>query len=445
MVVATHAGSVPFIGAFESAYQPAFDVDNFESTGHDERWKSDLELLAAAGVRDLRYPVRWHRVERSAGVYDWRATDEVFGWLHDRGMEPIVDLLHHLSHPAWLDGLTDHRFGQAYLRFVEQFARRYPWVPAYTLCNEPFTTAMLAGHEGIWPPHLSGVGGFVELARALLPTMAEASRLCREMLPRARHVYVDACERHAAASPEAEAFTAMVNDRRFFVLDAFLGRAGDTERPFVALVAEAGGEDLLSIEPGDIDVLGLDYYAHTQWEFTDAAGTGHNHSSRPTPLSELLAEYASRYDRPVIVGETNVRGYASDRVSWLKHTLEQCERARHAGVDVQGYCWFPFVDSADWDSVLVRHERNIDPVGVYWLDDTLERRPSCMSEAYAAAASGVPSADLPAYRFRPPVSDWLAGWMPFMAHWDWQDPPVYPTDPPPPDHPVELRIEDALD
>ena len=48
-----------------------------------------------------------------------------------------------------------------------------------------------------------------------------------------------------------------------------------------------------------------------------------------------------------------------------------------------------------------------------------------MSEAYARAAKGAPAAELPAYRFQPPVAGWLAGWLPQMAHWDWQDPPAH--------------------
>jgi hypothetical protein len=66
----------------------------------------------------------------------------------------------------------------------------------------------------------------------------------------------------------------------------------------------------------------------------------------------------------------------------------------------------------------------VDPVGVYWLDGRLDRRPSSMSAAYAMAAGGAPSADLPAYRFQQPVAGWLAGWLPQMSHWDWQDPPA---------------------
>jgi beta-galactosidase GanA len=72
-------------------------------------------LLQAAGVSRLRYPIRWHRVESREGQYDWRTTDETLGYLRDRGLRPIVDLVHHTSYPRWLeDGFADKRFGPAY-------------------------------------------------------------------------------------------------------------------------------------------------------------------------------------------------------------------------------------------------------------------------------------------------------------------------------------------
>jgi beta-glucosidase/6-phospho-beta-glucosidase/beta-galactosidase len=389
--------------------------------------------------------VRWHRIEPQAGRYDWRHTDAVLQWLRDHGIAVIVDLVHHCSYPRWLSGFTDPRFADAYLAYVTAFAERYPWVEGYTLFNEPFTTFLLCGFAGIWPPHLEGLEGFAAVARSVLPAMTEASRRLQRALPDAEHVYVDTCERHTAATPLAAGYAAMANDRRFFVTDLFLGNPGDGDRPFFRSLVEAGGEDLLAIEPGHIDVLGLDYYAHNQWEFIDDEGDGHTRSSQPGSLGGLVVEYAERYELPVMLSETNLRGYASDRASWLKYTLEQLEAARDAGVDVRGYCWFPFIDSCDWDSVLTEAKGNIDPVGVYWLDESRDRHPSCMSDAYIKAARGTPASELPAYRFRDPAAGWLAGWAPQMSHWDWQEPPVYTTDPPVPAGPVELRMEDAVE
>ncbi|MEO5678741.1 MAG: family 1 glycosylhydrolase [Acidimicrobiales bacterium] len=416
--------AIPFIGGFESTYQPRFDVDVAETTGHADRWRADLDLLAGCGVSLVRYPVRWHRIERQRGVYDWAATDEVLGYTRHIGLQPIVDLLHHTSYPRWLKrGFADRRFAPAYLAYVDAFARRYPWTTAYTLFNEPFTTFLMCGQEGVWPPHLKGLKGFLTLAANVLPAVAEASRRYRQLLPDARHVYVDVGESHGAATAGAVPHAAFANDRRFFLLDLLLGRPMTPDRPFVAAVRDAGGGRLLDVEPGHVDILGLDYYAHTQWLYLDATGRGVACSPEPGSLSWLIGEYWDRYGLPIALTETNVRGYASDRASWLRYTLEQCEVARDAGIPIVGYCWFPFVDSCDWDSLLTRHAGHVDPVGVYWLDERLDRRPSSMSAAYALAARGTPAAQLPAYRFQPPVSEQLRGWLPQMAHWPWQDPP----------------------
>ena len=70
-----------------------------------------------------------------------------------------------------------------------------------------------------------------------------------------------------------------MNDRRFFLTDAFLGRELRRDRPFVAEVVRHGAADLLELEPGRIDVLGLDYYAHNQMAL-DGAGARHDRAPR---------------------------------------------------------------------------------------------------------------------------------------------------------------------
>jgi hypothetical protein len=132
------------------------------------------------------------------------------------------------------------------------------------------------------------------------------------------------------------------------------------------------------MKPARIDVLGLDYYAHSQWHFSP--GTGSVPSPTPASLAELIVEYFSRYELPCTLFETNIRGFASDRASWLKYTLEQYEIAERAGVPLRGYCWFPFIDSCDWDSLLYHRRDSIDP-----------------------------------------VADRLRGYLPQMGHWDWTD------------------------
>ncbi|HEX2148745.1 MAG TPA: family 1 glycosylhydrolase, partial [Actinomycetota bacterium] len=383
---------------------PKHDVDIIETSQHDIRRNSDLALLAACGVRRVRYPVRWHRIEQVQGQYDWTETDEVLGYLHDQGFSPIVDMLHHTAYPIWLTGFDDPRFGDAYLKFCEAFARRYPGTNEYTLFNEPFTTMFLCGHEGIWPPYGRGMESFVALSNNVLPAFFEATRMYKDLLPNALHVYVEPCEGHAASITEGNVWSKLANDRRFFIIDRLLGRDIDPGAPFVAEVAGTrGGDRLLELKAGNLDILGLDYYAHMEWYHADD-GVGQCPSKAPLGLAALIMQYSERYSNvPLILGETNIRGYASDRASWLKYTLEQCELAQSAGANLIGYCWYPFIDSLDWDSLLANADRHIDPVGVYWLDEKLDRHASVMSDAYKLAASGAPSSALPAYTFQPDV------------------------------------------
>jgi beta-glucosidase/6-phospho-beta-glucosidase/beta-galactosidase len=413
------------IGAFESTYQPAHDVDVAESTRHVEHCETDLLLLRTCGVERVRYPIRWHRIEPEPGVFNWQSTDLLFEHLRQYGWRPIVDLVHHTSYPRWLrGGFADPGFASAYLRYVEAVMERYPWIEEYTLFNEPFATLFLCGHEAIWPPYGRGMQAFTLLLLNVLPALTAAAQLATDMLPNARHLFVDSCERHTGHGRSGSRYAAYANDRRFFVLDALLGRVDSpypTDRPFVRDLISHGGGSLLDLPPANVDVVGLDYYAHCQWHFGPAGGSAP--SPCPSPLSELIVEYAQRYERPVWLGETNLRGYPSDRATWLKYTLEQCEKASALGVDLRGFCWFPFIDSCDWDSLLQRSDGNIDPVGVFSIGVDGRRHPSTMSVSYARAAHGMGATQLPAYRFEEPVASWLRGWLPHMSDWHWESAP----------------------
>ncbi|WP_051274367.1 family 1 glycosylhydrolase [Cellulomonas sp. URHD0024] len=409
-----------FVGGFESTYSPATGVDALEVTGHVARWSEDVDALLAAGVRHLRYPLRWHRIEAERGQFVWDETDRVLGGLRDRGAVPIVDLVHHTSYPDWLtDGFRDQRFGPAFVRYARAVAERYPWLDAYTLFNEPFATLFLSGHEALWPPYDRGIEGFRRLLLSVLPALCDAATTWRELLPDAHHVWVDTGEHHRGTGP-GRAYAELANDRRHAVLDLVLGHDLDPARPFLGrLVHDAGGR-LLDLPPLRVDVLGLDYYCHSEW-FYDEIG-GHAPSPRPVGLANVVQQYWDRYRLPLMLTETNLRGLPSDRAGWLRHTLEQYEVALGRGIPLHGYCWFPQLDSADWDSLLARTAGRPDPVGVVARAADGSRMRTPFTDAWEAAARGVPVAELPAVRFQPPCDAQLEGLLPAMAHWPWTDP-----------------------
>jgi glycosyltransferase involved in cell wall biosynthesis len=91
-------------------------------------------------------------------------------------------------------------------------------------------------------------------------------------------------------------------------------------------------------------------------------------------------------------------------------------------VPIDGFCWFPYLDSADWDSLLARPAGRTDPVGVVSLGPNGERIRTTFTVAWEAAAAGAPPAELPAFRFQPPNDALLSGFQTATASWPWRDP-----------------------
>lgn len=139
-------------------------------------------------------------------------------------------------------------------------------------------------------------------------------------------------------------------------------------------------------------------------------------------------DYVNRYKLPVMLSETNIRGDVSDRISWLKFMVEQCEtlaeNLKPLGIPFEGFCWYPFIDSCDWCSLVREANGNVDPQGIYRLDaERHERISSELSEIFAALAQGeITSKDIPAYHFKRPSNRVLKNFLPLMKDWDWKTP-----------------------
>src|ERR671933_2492841 len=129
--------------------------DQIERTGHDRRL-DDLDRFAGLGLRALRYPVLWERVERDG----WAWSDERLGRLRELGVRPIVGLVHHGSGPRDTS-LLDPRFPERLAAYARTVAERYPWVEDWTPVNEPLTTARFACLYGHWYPHQRSGRAFV--------------------------------------------------------------------------------------------------------------------------------------------------------------------------------------------------------------------------------------------------------------------------------------------
>lgn len=211
--------------------------------------------------------------------------------------------------------------------------------------------------------------------------------------------------------------------------DLTLGQVGKDHALYDYLTTNGAQKNRLKqlqISPARIDVLGLDYYSHCELEWASRTKRVYPNQS-PEGLVPTALEYAERYRLPVMLSETNIRGYVTDRISWLKFMVEQCEQIEQhlaqMNLPFEGFCWYPLIDSTDWYSLVKEAKGKVDPQGIYLLGtDRTQRYASELSETFKSLARGeITSRDIPAYRFRPPLDKQLKGFLPMMAHWQWLD------------------------
>ena len=381
-------------------------IDEYELTEHYTRWRGDLDLAAGVGAEFLRWGIPWHRVNPEPGRWDWEWTDRVIGPMVELGIRPIIDLLHYGT-PLWLDRQFAARdYSQRVADYAVAVAERYSdLVTDYTPVNEPMIHVLFCGEYGYWPPYLQGESGAVQLAIAISKGFQAAQHGIREVLGgRATFVHVDASMRYVGAvdAPEHRATAERLRQQAFLVEDLVTGRVG-ADHPLLGFLLRHGVHestlDDFTRRPAPPDIMGVNYYPRHSTEVFEAGVHHRGGFADPRPtrddgvagLSEMLVEYARRYQAPVMVTETCVTGTVAERIGWLTASVAEVERLRSGGVAVVGYTWWPLFDMYEWTyrhSSGPRADHRLD-MGLYELVESaggVERRRTPVADAFAAFA-----------------------------------------------------------
>jgi beta-glucosidase len=361
--------------------------DELVMTGHWIRYAEDLALVAAFGIRYLRYGVPFHVVAREPNRFDWTWTDSAFGALRDAGLEPIADLLH-FGVPDDIRGIGDPAMPARFLDFAAAFAERYPWVRWYTPVNEPLVTARFSAQLGWWNERRTDERSFVRALDNVVTCAVGGMAAIRQRRADAAFLQSDACESYLPAEAAAYAATAFLNERRFVGWDLTYGRR--PAEPVVTWLTENGlGEDRLAwfAEHGSSEgcIVGHDYYAGNEW-LVDADGATRQVTGERRGYAAVAREHDAHFGLPFMLSETNWEGPAA--AAWLARTWNDTLQLRREGVPIRGYIWYGFVDHVDWDSALRVAAGTVNACGLVDLD----RQPHPWGEIYRdlarAAARG---------------------------------------------------------
>jgi beta-glucosidase len=204
-------------------------LDEYELTGHYERWHEDLGLMRELGVSAARYGIPWHRIQPQPGVWEWDFVDRAFDRLLELNIEPIVDLVHY-GLPPWIEhAYLNPDFSRYMSEYAARVAERFRGrVYAYTPLNEPRITAWYCGRLGWWPPFRRGWRGFVSVMLGACRGIVDTVHAIRAVEPDALIAHVDATDLYVTDDAALEAEARHRQDIVFLALDLVSGRIDKT-------------------------------------------------------------------------------------------------------------------------------------------------------------------------------------------------------------------------
>jgi dTDP-4-dehydrorhamnose reductase len=355
-------------------------LDETVLTGHDHR-PDDLELIAALGIRTLRYPLLWERISRQGAADDrWCWSDARLHRLRELGIRPIAGLVHHGSGPPGTS-LTDPRFAHGLAAHARAVAERYPWILDYTPVNEPVTTARFSCLYGHWYPHQRDARAFVVAVMTQVRATVLAMAAIRRVQPSARLIQTEDLG-FTHSTPLLEYQARLENERRWLSLDLLCGRVDDQHPLWSYLTAT------LEIPPAELawfrahacppDIIGINHYLSGERylderleRYPEASHGGNGTHAYADVLalrvlasgvrgpSGMLRDAWRRYGRPLAITEAHNGSTREEQLRWLADVWDAAHNARAAGCDVRAVTVWSLFGAVGWDRLLT------EPLGRY--------------------------------------------------------------------------------
>lgn len=359
--------------------------DQLVRNGHDLRL-SDLDAIAALGIKTLRYPLLWERIAPD-GLHsaNWNWTDERLQKLCELGITPIAGLLHHGSGPAYTN-LIDPDFAQKFCAFAVAVAERYPWLEWFTPINEPLTTARFSCLYGHWYPHLRDDHHFclalLNQMKATIMAMAEIKKI----IPSAKLLQTeDLGKCHATTHMQYQAD--FENQRRWLSLDLLCGKLHENPRMLDYLTGQAHiSENQLRYFFDNWytpDIVGINYYI-TSERFLDEkrehyptwsyANNGRDNYAdldivrvdihKREGHYGILKSAAERYGLPIALTEVHLGSSRDAQLRWFKEAYTCVNQLHSEGVDVRAITVWSLLGSYDWNTLVTQPNNYYEP-GVF--------------------------------------------------------------------------------
>ena len=323
-----------FMAGFECSSHRRRDgvrLDLISATSHDRHVRQDYAACKKLGLTTLRDGLRWHRIEKSPGQYDWSSWLPMLEAAHEVGVQVIWDLFHYGSPDCVDEGAEDFPqrftdFAIAALELQESVTGKPPLICPLNEIN----FHAWAIDEGYFPRVGPEQKGWFK--RHLVRTAIETTRAIKQRWPGATVIWAEPLIHIAPHNRRRETVRRAKQNLQgmYEAYDWIMGKA----QP------ELGGD------PSLVDLVGLNFYPHNQWYRKGPTIPMGHHEYRP--LADMLVEMAERYEKPIMLSETGAEGSA--KASWLHYVCGEVREAMSRGTDIRGICWYPITAYPGWDN-----------------------------------------------------------------------------------------------
>lgn len=365
--------------------------DGSPAADHYHRWREDIAIMSALGLSAYRFSLSWSRIQpngkgsgNEAGLAFY---DRLVDGLLAQGIDPVVTLLHS-DMPAVLDDeggwrarATSARFGDFAGIVAKQLGDR---VKSWFTVAEPYTVMR---HSYVIGDHAPGMrlptGAALPVLHHLLLAHGLATAAIRGHSRQARIGLTNHSSptRPASSEPADIAANGWFDAlRNYAVTDALLRGCYPKE------LEDLPGADWSAVRDGDFDIirapvdwLGLTYFH----PFATGAPKGAETAARepfdpivtggapqttmgwpiaPSGLADVLTALKDRYGDglpPLVVTENGCsltdemaeNGHVDDRlrIEFLAGHLNALAEASRAGIRIDGYFVWSFLDHFEWD------------------------------------------------------------------------------------------------
>lgn len=351
---------------------------------HYRRWRDDVDLMRALGMRGYRFSIAWSRIlpqgQGSVNPEGLAFYDRLVDALLENGIQPMVTL-HHWDLPAALDdrgGWLNPDSAGWFADYAQVVFRKLDdRVGLWATLNEPWVMCDAGYLHGVHAPGHRSLYEAPIAAHNLLRAHGAAVQAYRAEGRNNIGIVVNLEPKHPATqTPEDLAATARADAymNRQFLDPVFFGRYPDEMRDvFGDAWPEWPGADLEQIRQA-IDFVGVNYYTRSvtrhdprRWPLR-CSGEPQKHATHtetgwevyPQGLADVLKWVSSRYGHPpVYITENGAAFYdpptvGADRikdplrVEYLKAHLRAAHAALRQGVDLRGYFAWSLLDNFEW-------------------------------------------------------------------------------------------------